>query len=49
MEDDTNMVTMEGQANNVIMKVKSPVAVDDVTATDGIPAITFGIISTLLL
>jgi hypothetical protein len=35
MEDDTKVVTMEGQANNV-MKVKSLVAVDDVTATDGV-------------
>jgi hypothetical protein len=32
MEDDTNM---ESQANNVHIKVKSLVDVDDDTATDG--------------
>ena len=37
MEDDTNM---ESQANNVHIKVKSLVDVDDDTATDGVENIT---------
>jgi len=40
MEGYTNMVTLEGQAKHVNKKVKSLVAVDDVTATDGVLAIT---------
>jgi len=35
------MVTMEGQANNVNIKVKSLVHVDDDTATDGVENITW--------
>ena len=40
MEDYTNMVTMESQTNHVNIKIKSQVALDDVTATDRALAIT---------